>query len=67
MGGGGVGEIFFKDSGQNQPLGPQPTLSNYEDRQALPTQNKHPKPGLEPRVGKKVVTVFGHNDPRRCV
>lgn len=67
MGGGGVGETFFKDRGQNQPLGLQPTLGNYEDRQALPTQSKHPKPGLEPRMGQKVVTVFGSNDPRRWV
>ena len=33
-----MGETYFKDRGQNRPLGLQPTWGNYEDWQAMPTQ-----------------------------
>lgn len=62
--GWGLGRLSLKTVGRISPWASSQFWGNYEDRQALPTQSRHPRPGLEPRVGQKVVTVFGSNDPR---
>lgn len=62
--GWGLGRLSLKTVGRIRPWASSQFWGNYEDRQALPTQSRHPRSGLEPRVGQKVVTVFGRNDPR---
>lgn len=63
-GGGQLGETYFKDPRQNQPLGLQPTRGNYEDWQALPTQGGHLRLGLKLSVKQRGVKPFGCSDPR---
>lgn len=42
-----LGESYFKDVGRTSPWASSQLWGNYEDRRALPTQGRHPRPGLE--------------------